>query len=105
MYVKHTYKINIFNNLIFFIMKFKRTINVNGTVNINNIDVNFNFNYENGISPEIINFQFVDDVTSVYGNLHNNKFYYTVDGGIVTNELMTLIATECTSILTNYETV
>ena len=88
-------------------MAFTRTINLSGVSEIDGIDVNINLNYEATTPPTQVNFSFttLDNVT-VSGNCDSTKInMYYVSDGIVTDELIALVETECKRVLTNYETV
>lgn len=87
-------------------MKFNRTISVNGTKVIETIDVNMNFSYTSGIVPTFLNFSFTKEGTNVSGEATLEGIRnYSVGQGIVTDEFMKLVETECKTVLTNYETV
>ena len=88
-------------------MAFTRTVNLTGVSEVDGIDVNINLNYEATTPPTQVNFSFttLDNVT-VSGNCDSTKINaYYVNNGIVTDELLALVETECKRVLTNYETV
>lgn len=88
-------------------MAFTRTVNLSGVSEIDGVDVNINLNYESTTPPTQVNFSFTTlDNVQVSGNCDGTKInmYYANDG-IVTDELLTLVETECIRVLTNYETV
>ena len=88
-------------------MAFTRTINLSGVSEVDGIDVNINLVYEATTPPTQVNFSFTTlDNVMVYGNCNSTKINaYSVNDGIVTDELLTLVETECKRVLTNYETV
>lgn len=88
-------------------MTFDRTITLTGVSEVGGIDVNISLTYEATTLPTQVNFSFttLDDV-KVYGNCDSTKINtYYVNDGIVTDELLALVETECKRVLTNYETV
>lgn len=88
-------------------MAFTRTVNLTGVSEVDGIDVNISLTYEATTPPTQVNFSFttLDNVT-VSGNCDNTKInMYYVSDGIVTDELLALVETECKRVLTNYETV
>ena len=88
-------------------MAFIRTINLSGVSEIDGIDVNINLNYEASTPPTQVNFSFTTlDNVVVSGTCDSTKInMYYVNDGIVTDELLELVETECNRVLTNYETV
>ena len=88
-------------------MAFTRTINLSGVSEIDGIDVNINLNYEVTTPPTQVNFSFLTlDNVRVSGSCDDTKINtYYVNDGIVTDELLALVETECIRVLTNYETV
>lgn len=91
-------------------MTFSRTITLTGVSEVDSIDVNINLSYETTTPPTPptqVNFSFttLDNVT-VSGTCDSTKIntYYVYDG-IVTDELLALVETECKRVLANYETV
>jgi len=88
-------------------MAFSRTITLSGVSEVDGIDVNIHLTYEATTPPTQVNFSFttLDNVT-VSGNCDSTKINaYYVNNGIVTDELLALVETECKRVLTNYETV
>ncbi len=88
-------------------MAFTRTVNLTGVSEVDGIDVNINLNYEATTPPTQVNFSFttLDNVT-VSGSCDSTKInMYYVNDGIVTDELLALVETECKRVLENYETV
>lgn len=87
-------------------MKFNRTINVNGTSVVDGADVNINFSYTAGIAPLSVYFNVTKETAVVNGEVNAaGVVNYNVSQGIVTDEFMKLVETECKRVLTNYETV
>lgn len=88
-------------------MAFTRTVNLSGVSEVDGIDVNINLNYESTTPPTQVNFSFTTlDNVIVSGNCDSTKInMYYVSDGIVTDELIALVETECKRVLTNYETV
>ena len=88
-------------------MAFSRTITLSGVSEVDGIDVNINLNYEATTPPTQVNFSFTTlDNVMVSGNCDSTKINtYYVNDGIVTDELLALVETECKRVLTNYETV
>ena len=88
-------------------MAFTRTVNLSGVSEIDGIDVNINLNYDSTTPPTQVNFSFTTlDNVNVSGNCGSTKInMYYVSDGIVTDELIALVETECKRVLTNYETV
>ena len=88
-------------------MAFSRITNVSGVSEIDGLDININFNYDITSLPTTVNFSFITlDGASVHGSCDEIKIInYYVNGGIVSDELLALVETECKQVLTNYETV
>lgn len=88
-------------------MAFSRTITLTGVSEVDGINVNINLTYEATTPPTQVNFSFttLDNVT-VSGNCDSTKINtYYVHDGIVTDELLALVETECKRVLANCETV
>lgn len=88
-------------------MKFTRTINANGVSVVDSINVNIGFTYNSGEAPLSVSFSFTTvNGATVSGTCDAEKITnYSVYQGIVTDELLKLVETECKRVLTNYETV
>lgn len=88
-------------------MAFSRTITLSGVSEVDGVDVNINLSYEASTPPTQVNFSFTTlDNVMVSGNCDSTKINtYYVNDGIVTDELLALVETECKRVLTNYETV
>ena len=88
-------------------MAFIRTVNLTGVSEVDGIDVNISLSYEASTAPTEVNFSFTTlDNVMVSGNCDSTKINsYYVNDGIVTDELLALVETECKRVLENYETV
>lgn len=88
-------------------MAFTRTVNLTGVSEVDGIDVHINLSYEVTTPPTQVNFSFTTlDNVIVSGNCDSTKINaYYVNDGIVTDELLALVETECKRVLENYETV
>ena len=87
-------------------MSFTRTISATGNEMINNILVNFTFNYQKEDSPLTISFNFSINDLHVSGTANINGFTnYNISNGILDKHLLENIESRAIEILKNYETV
>lgn len=87
-------------------MSFTRTISATCNEMINNILVNFTFNYQKEDSPLTISFNFSINDLYVSGTANINGFTnYNISNGILDKPLLENIESRAIEILKNYETV
>ncbi|MEG1142575.1 MAG: hypothetical protein RSE41_09060 [Clostridia bacterium] len=92
-------------------MKLKRQVNVSGEKTINETKVNITFFYNidgsTNVAPDSINFNYIAENVSVGGscNIEKGITFYSVNGGIADDVLLTAIETECKLCLQNYDTI